>query len=215
MVKKTLFFVALILLNCFFFFSSASASPEDMVIVIDAGHGGDDPGKVNKAGVKEKDINLAIAKKLCEELQSRGIRTVMTRESDMCLAEPGSTNKKRADMQKRVEIINSSDADYLISIHQNSYPESSVKGPQVFYYGESKKGKELAQKLQKGINSEVAIGNHREIKAGNNYYILKKSDCPGVIIECGFLTNYEECSRLCDDEYQTKLVKTIADAIVK
>lgn len=182
------------------------------IIVIDAGHGGTDPGKISREGILEKDINLQIANKLKAELEVRGYSVYMTRTEDRCLAESTATNKKRSDMNKRVEIINNSGADYLISIHQNSYSDPSVKGAQVFYYGMSEEGEGLANAIQNNMK-EIDNENTRKIKAGNDYFILRRSSCPGVIVECGFLSSPEETARLIDETYQQKLADAIADAV--
>lgn len=186
------------------------AKEESFTIVIDAGHGGEDPGMV--AGtVLEKNINLSIARKLQEKLNKKGFCVVMTREDDNSLAMDGARNKKTSDLKQRIDIINRSKAILLISIHQNCYPDPDVRGAQVFYYGDSEKSKEFAERLQKNIIADVDCENHRQAKSGSDYYILKKSNCPGIIIECGFLSCPEECVKLQDETYQYKLV----DAIVK
>lgn len=117
---------------------------EKTCIVIDAGHGGSDPGKVGIHGEKEKELNLEIAKKLQSLLEKEGFRVVLTREEDEGLYSDHARNKKVEDMKKRCEIIDDADPVFTISIHQNSYPEEYVKGPQVFYYGSSKEGENLA-----------------------------------------------------------------------
>ena len=118
------------------------------VVVIDAGHGGTDPGKVGVDGSLEKDINLAVAKRLKTYLEQDDIRVIMTRETDTGLYSDTDSRKKMADMKKRCEIIEESGADLVVSIHQNSYHEESVSGGQVFYYRDSAKGKALAEKVQ-------------------------------------------------------------------
>lgn len=183
------------------------------IIVIDAGHGGSDPGKIAVDNSKEKDINLEIATKLKTELEDRGYVVVMTRTEDVDLSISGASNKKRSDMNSRISIINESNADYLISIHQNSFTSNDVKGAQVFYYGESEESKKLAETIMTSIKADVDTTNTREAKTGNDYFILKKSVMPGVIVECGFLSNIEETARLKDANYQTKIVKAIADSI--
>ncbi len=182
-------------------------------IVLDAGHGGHDPGKVGVDGTLEKDLNLKIVLKLKAELEARGHTVLLTRADDDSLATPGATNKKISDMNNRVEFINRCEADYLISIHQNSYTDESVHGAQVFYLESSKEGKELASNIQKNIKYNVDQTNRREIKTANTMYILKESKVTGVIVECGFLSSHEESARLTDDAYQNKLIKAIADAI--
>ncbi len=185
---------------------------EKNVVVIDPGHGGNDPGKVSSSGVLEKDVNLQIAICLKAELINRGMNPVILRETDTNLATEGATNKKVSDMKNRVSIINESDATVLISIHQNSYTDPSVRGPQVFYHSISKESEEFAELLQDKLNN-INPEHARKTKGSEDYYILNKSICPGVIIECGFLSCPEETALLTDNVYQQKIASAIADAI--
>lgn len=203
-------FLCLLILNCLLYCNKAG---DRMVVVIDAGHGGTDPGKVSIDGVKEKDINLQIAYCLKAQLQARGVTVIMTREDDGSLATRGATNKKVSDMHNRVSLINDSQADFLISIHQNSYTDASVSGPQVFYHGQSEESKQLAKRVQDNLIEEISPSKIREIKSENSYYILKNSTCPGVIVECGFLSCPEECSKLQNPEYQQDIARAIARAV--
>lgn len=182
-------------------------------ITIDAGHGGDDPGKIGINQAKEKEINLQIALKLKELLEKNNFKVVMTRDSDSGLYSDGATNKKAEDMQKRCKIIEDSNSLFTVSIHQNSYPEAYVKGAQVFYYGQSEKGKLLAEALQEALVAQVDPDNHRLAKANESYYLLKKTPTPTVIVECGFLSNPTEADLLLQDEYQNKLVDAIYSGI--
>lgn len=186
-----------------------------IVIVIDPGHGGFDPGKVGVNDVLEKDINLSISLKLKELLEAENMKVIMTRSEDCGLYSSTDSNKKRADMQKRVEIINNSEAVLAVSIHQNSFQQESSKGAQVFYHESSDKGKVLGETLQEIIKAEIADGNHRVAKSNDSYYMLRKTQCPLVIVECGFLSNYEEAKLLTEDEYQKKMSEAIRDGIKK
>ena len=188
---------------------------EKKVIVIDPGHGGFDPGKVGVNEVLEKDINLKISLLLKDVLESEGYEVLMTRTEDCGLYSSTDSNKKRADMQKRVEIINSSNAVLAVSIHQNSFEQESSKGAQVFYHQESEKGKILGETLQETIKSVIADGNHRVAKSNDSYYMLRKTQCPLVIVECGFLSNQAEAKILTEDEYQKKMAGAIRDGIKK
>ena len=214
-IVGSIFLFVLLIVNCVLYFSKAIKPNDDFVVVIDPGHGGSDPGKVGASDVKEKDVNLAIALKLRDSLEERGVKVVLTRENDACLATPGATNKKTSDMNNRVEIINSSQADILISIHQNSYTDASVKGAQVFYHGTSEESRRLAETLQSALISGVDPDNNRAAKEGNDYFILRKSTCPGVIVECGFLSCPEETAKLVDEEYQEKIAETIAESVCR
>lgn len=186
-----------------------------LVIVIDPGHGGRDPGKVGIDQILEKDINLSIALKLKNLLEQNDIKVVMTREEDIGLYNEGDSNKKRADMYARVNIIKECKADMAISIHQNSFTEEYVKGAQVFYYSKSEQGKQLAELLQKQILETIADGNHRKIKSNDDYYMLKNTDCPLVIVECGYLSNIREAGLLMDDNYQEKMAYAMHLALMR
>lgn len=178
-------------------------------VVIDAGHGGFDSGKVGVDNTLEKDVNLSIAKKLEKLLLASDIHVIMTRTDDVGLYDENSTNKKRQDMLGRATLMNSSNADCIVSIHQNSYPDNSICGAQVFYYTGSEKSKNLAALLQTRLVSDVDPANHRIEKSNDTYYLLKKSTAPIVIVECGFLSNWEESKKLADDTYQQKLAWAI------
>ena len=195
------------------FVQSEQAKSAPVCIVVDAGHGGDDPGKIGINDALEKDINLQIALKLQKILEQNNIKVVMTRNTDAGLYSEGATNKKAEDMQKRCKIIEDSNALFTVSIHQNSYPEEYVKGAQVFYYGESQEGKELAEVLQKSLVAELDKENHRTAKANESYYLLKKTESPTVIVECGFLSNSQEAELLSDAEYQQKVAVAISKGI--
>lgn len=191
----------------------SKVSKSQTCIVIDAGHGGDDPGKIGINGEKEKELNLDIAKKLKKILEEKGYRIVLTRDSDKGLYHKTAHNKKVEDMKKRCEIINKEKPVFTISIHQNSYPQEYVKGAQVFYYGESQEGKELAEVLQKSLVAELDKENHRAAKSNESYYLLKKTESPTVIVECGFLSNRTEAELLSDSEYQQKVAVAISKGI--
>lgn len=174
------------------------------VIVLDAGHGGFDPGKVGVTGAKEKDINLAIALKVRRNLEHQGITVIMTREGDYALCQDESNQKKKEDMRKRVKIINESGAQLAVSIHQNSFTNGKYYGAQVFYYEDSKEGALLAQLIQKSFVMYADETNKRQEKANSDYYLLKNAQVPVVIAECGFLSNASEEAKLMTEAYQEK-----------
>ena len=192
---------------------NSEASSSTYIVVLDVGHGGNDPGKV-AGDVLEKDINLQISIKVKEELEKQGIAVIMTRCEDVGLYSEEDANKKQADMKNRCELINSSNANIMVSIHQNSYSDMSVKGAQVFYYEGSKEGKSIAENIQESIKNTVDSNNTREAKANDSYYIIKNISIPGVIVECGFLTNIEEKMKLMDEKYQEDMAKAIVSGIV-
>ena len=188
-------------------------------VVIDAGHGGFDPGydqsKMGIGNVLEKDINLAISVKLKECLEQNGFRVIMTRETDTDLGTGEGRNRKISDMQNRVKSINEAHADLCICVHQNSYPTSEVRGAQVFYHSNSEAGKILAGILQEEIRNSLDSNNKRKEKEDKGYYILRKTNCPTVIVECGFLSNWEEANQLKDEYYQERIAQTITEGIKK
>lgn len=182
------------------------------LIVVDAGHGGFDPGKVGTAGTLEKDINLMIAQKLQNILEDSGYQVIMTRESDTALCDSGATRKKMEDLKNRVAIINDNKPALAVSIHQNSF-SAGTKGAQVFYYQDSEPSREFASVLQNTVKEELADGNKRVEKGDGSYYMLKKTEGVFAIIECGFLSNPTEEVMLNSDDYQQKMAEAIAEGI--
>lgn len=185
------------------------------VVVIDAGHGGIDSGKVGLSGIYEKDINLWIAKYVRDYLEKKKIRVVMTRETDQGLYKEDDAEKKRADMRARIALMNQPEVGLIISIHQNSFTSPESKGAQVFYHVSSKEGESFANRMQEILRSEVDPENHREAKANDSYFILRRSEKPAVIIECGFLSNPEEEKMLASEDYQKKVAKAVSKGILE
>ena len=188
---------------------------EKTTIVIDAGHGGRDPGKVGVNGCYEKDINLKIAEKLKEFLQAENIEIIMTRENDEGLYNENAGNKKNEDMKKRVTVIEESQPVLTVSIHQNSYGDERIKGAQTFYYGKSKESSLLAKHIQDRLVYTLDKENHRKEKSNESYYLLKNVSGTIVIVECGFLSNSKECELLNDDYYQEKVAWAIYMGIMQ
>lgn len=216
--KIELAMMLLVLIAAFFASKKAvslvsSNMGEAKTVVIDVGHGGEDPGKVGIDGVLEKELNLQIAEKVRDKLENSGYRVVMTRETDVGLYEEGTSNKKAQDLQNRCKIIEETDPVCTVSIHQNSYTDSAVCGPQVFYYTHSTEGERLAATLQNRINENLAIDRPRVQKENSTYYILKRSESVTVIVECGFITNPTEAKLLADDDYQEKMAEAICQGI--
>lgn len=195
-------------------YTSAKISGEKRKVLIDAGHGGEDPGKVSADGTLEKDINLQIATRLGEYLKKQGMEVYYTRQKDSGLYSRDAKSKKVEDMHKRCEIAENITPDFMISIHQNSFQDTQVKGAQVFYYKTSENSKKLGECLQKGLVEVADPGNHRQAKPNESYFILKKTPCPTVIVECGFLSNPGECDKLKTKKYQQKLVQGIYKGIL-
>lgn len=185
------------------------------VVVIDSGHGGNDPGKIGVDGSLEKDINLQIARKLQTYLEASDVKVIMTREDDRGLYEEGDSHKKAADMRNRCALINEANPDLVVSIHQNSYHEEDVFGGQVFYYKSSERGKRLAEIIQKRFDFVMGNRNRRHAKPNSNYYLLLHVKKPIVIVECGFLSNWEETAALKSEDYQNRLAWTIHMGIME
>lgn len=188
---------------------------EVTTVVIDAGHGGIDPGKVGINDALEKDINLSIALKLKKYLEQQDIRVVMTRETDEGLYEESDSNKKVRDMKNRLAIMEKTAPALTISIHQNSYPEESVSGMQVFYYETSTEGKALAEIMQQTMIESLKPQKERAAKANDTYYLLKKTTVPIVIVECGFLSNRAEADMLVSSDYQEKMAWAIHMGVLR
>lgn len=188
---------------------------EVTTVVIDAGHGGIDPGKVGINDALEKDINLSIAMKLKSYLEQQDVRVIMTRETDMGLYEESDSNKKVRDMKNRLAIMEEIKPELVISIHQNSYPEESVSGMQVFYYETSTEGKRLAEIMQQTMIVSLKPQKERTAKANDTYYLLKKTSAPIVIVECGFLSNRAEAELLVSSDYQEKMAWAIHMGVLR
>ena len=177
------------------------------IVVIDAGHGGHDPGKVGVNDALEKDINLQIAQKVKTYLEKNGIQVIMTREDD------AMEDTKLEDMKKRVALINEIKPAITVSIHQNSYSDASVKGAQVFYYAGSEVSKGAASLMQEELR-KVDTENTRQIKSNSDFYMLKKTEVPTIIVECGFLSNPGEAEKLTSEEYQEEMAQAICSGIM-
>lgn len=184
-------------------------------VVLDPGHGGIDPGKIGINGAKEKDINLQITERVKEYLEANDVRVVMTREDDEGLYDAGTENKKVQDMKRRIALIDETAPRVTVSIHQNSYPQESIHGAQVFYYTGSADGRKLAEKIQKSLVQRVEPENRRQVKENSSYYLLKKTGLPIVIVECGFLSNSAEAEKLCSEEYQDRVAWAVCMGIMQ
>ena len=189
--------------------AAASGEETKVKVVIDPGHGGNDPGGIGVSGVLEKDVNLSVALFLKENLEQQGIEVVMTRDTDRGLYSESTSNKKKEDLAKRIQIIEETDPDFVLCIHQNIFTDAKYSGAQVFYYKDSAEGARLASSIQDQLIAGVDPANTRVPKSNMNYYMLKQSPVPIVIVECGFLSNAEEESKLGTEDYQRKLAWNI------
>ena len=191
------------------------ASPKSYAtVVIDAGHGGIDSGVVGKGGLKESKFNLTMSKELGSYLSDSGFRVIYTRKDDNGLYGDATDEFKKKDMAARKKTIQKYNPDFVISVHANKFPGDDRRGAQVFYDSMSADGKSLAEKVQanfNAINSEC-VGREYEALSGD-YYMLKCTLKPSIIVECGFLSNIEDEKLLSDKDYRARLCKAICDGI--
>ncbi|EYE87361.1 N-acetylmuramoyl-L-alanine amidase [Fervidicella metallireducens AeB] len=222
-VQRVLIFIVIISvillvdINYFHVFEKGLIQSGNRVIIIDAGHGGIDGGAVGLHGVIEKDINLAIAKKLKAYIELNGDTCIMIREVDEGLYSQSGTirNKKNEDLKNRKTIIKETEADLFISIHLNSFPQAQYYGAQVFYPKEDEDSKRLAKFVQTELVNTLDRNNKRQEKSSDSYYILKDNKIPSLLIECGFLSNPAEERLLADEGYQNKIAWAIYSGIIK
>lgn len=191
-----------------------SQNKDKKIIVIDVGHGGSDPGKVSADGIREKDVNLQIALYLKDYLIAQDYTVYMTRETDCGLYDSSVKNKKTSDLNNRIQFFKDKNAFCVISIHQNSYPDTIQHGAQTFYFTGSTEGKILAEAVQDSL-LKFDDTNTRQIKPSDSYYLLKHSPVPSIIVECGFLSNPEETAKLTDVNYQKQLAYAISLGICR
>ena len=185
-------------------------------VVVDAGHGGDDPGKIGTAGTLEKEINLAIAKRLEALLKQADVAVVMTRTDNNGLYDENASGKKVQDMKRRVSMMEEAKADLAVSIHQNSLPSSKrTHGAQVFY-GIEEGSAALANAVQRLLNETVNLENQKAEKSIDpSIYLMKNVTAPAILIECGFLSNENETALLKSADYQQKLAVVIATSLLR
>ena len=189
-----------------------AASTEVMTVIIDAGHGGEDGGAngtVNGRAVNEKDINLSVSLLLRDLLEANGINVVMTRTEDVLLYDRNTDyqgRKKVLDLAARLSIGQSIENAIFVSIHMNAFPQAQYKGLQVYYSPNHENSLSLAQNIQSRVAAQLQTDNKREVKrADSSIHLLEHLKCPAVLVECGFLSNPQECARLADRDYQKKL----------
>lgn len=197
---------------------ATSGDTGQKVVILDPGHGGEDPGAVGtNAGLKEKDINLKIALKVKDLLQKDGFNIIMTREDDRLEYSEGTTSvteKRRQDLTRRKKMMDDSGANIVVSIHLNKFPEAKYTGAQTFYPPDSPESLKLATDLQNSIRKLVDSENKRQaMLKKDQIIILRELKTPTTIVECGFLSNPDEEKKLATDEYQDKLAGAIADGI--
>lgn len=194
-------------------FSNTDTPSIGYTVVIDAGHGGLDPGSIGyKTKVRESDINLAISKKLETALKQVGISVVMTRNNEEGLYGLSTINYKKRDMAKRKEIIEKVRPNMVISIHMNSYVKHDLRGAQAFYNKDSEISMKLAMAVQEQF-SQVLEASDKGVSTGD-YYMLNCTDSPSIIAECGFLSNEKDEQLLLKPDYQDKIVNCIVSGVL-
>lgn len=183
-------------------------------IVLDAGHGGEDGGATSCTGVLESGINLEITLRLRDLLHLLGRETRMIRTSDISVYTKGGSiaQKKMSDLKERVRIVNSTPNAMLLSIHQNNFSDSRYSGAQVFY-ADTQGSESLAKVLQCALISSLNKGSNRKCKKSDGVYLMEHISCPGILVECGFLSNPAEEARLRNRDYQQKLCCVIATTV--
>jgi N-acetylmuramoyl-L-alanine amidase len=176
-------------------------------VVVDAGHGGFDPGTIGVSGSEEDELNLTVANYLKAELESRGADVTMTRSDENAIAET-----KQADMDKRGEIIRNSNSDIVVSVHMNSFKDEDVSGPLVIFMPGSDQGKTLAELIQQRLNDELEPDSEGSARS-DNLFVLRAGNQPSVLVECGFISNAKEEKKLLTEDYQKKVATAICDGV--
>ncbi len=221
--RRNFLFVALLLLLSITVFGfgfavdySTPVSGESQIktVIIDAGHGGEDPGAVSDySGLKEKDVNLDIALMVKDLLERSNYKVILTRDSDKLVYSEGTSNiiqKRKQDLLRRKQLMDEGGADIVVSIHLNKFPQTQYHGAQTFFPPNSPESQKLANDIQNTIRLNVDNANQRvALVKKDQIIILKNLKTPTVIVECGFLSNADEEKLLCQKDYQNKL----ADAI--
>jgi len=221
-LKKLIFLV--LLLSCVvsgcnvFSYAKRVSKTQEPLLIIDPGHGGEDGGAVAADGTRESEINLAVALKMDALCGFLGIESTMTRESEV-LDYPKSANtiraKKIADQKARIELINSASNAVLISVHQNTYPNAKPSGGQALY-GKADGSQKLAELIQNNMSLNIDYDNNRgAAKISDDIYLMKKAECPAVLIECGFMSNPAELELLKTEEYQAKLAAVFVASYIQ
>jgi len=195
--------------------SQVSERPVYPIIIIDAGHGGEDGGASSKSGTLEKDVNLDIALKLASLMRLGGFDVVLTREDDRLLyTEDIKGKRKTQDLRNRYEVAKQYPESVFVSIHANAFPNINYGGLQVYYSPNDPKSQDIASRIQYANSEYLQPENDRVIKkADSKIYLLDRIETPAVMVECGFLTNVNEAELLASDDYRTKLASVIYKAL--
>ncbi len=199
-------------------YASADSEAKSKLVIIDPGHGGEDPGAIGVTGVYEKDLNMQISLELAECLKQYGYTVLLTRTTDNLLyteAENIKGLRKIYDLKNRCAIANEHTDAVFISIHMNSYSQEKYEGTQVYYSPSDSESAALAGKIQASVKSRLQSENNRQTKSGKGIYLLENTEALSVLVECGFITNENECKRLSDHQYQKDLALAITLGITE
>ncbi len=191
--------------------------PSPAVVMIDPGHGGEDGGALSCTGLKESALNLEISLRLNDLMLLLGHRTILTRTEDVSVADRGLetlSEKKVSDLRNRVSMVNNTPGAVLVSIHQNTFPQAQYSGAQVFF-AKTEGSEALAEMVQTRLREGLDPRNRRQCRLSQTVYLLNRIRCPGILLECGFLSNPKEEYKLRQAEYQKKLVCAAAAAITE
>ena len=196
----------------------ADTLPYEKIVILDAGHGGEDPGAVSENGLYEKDLNLQITLEIGKALEEKGYIVVYTRTDDRLLYTEEENVKgirKISDLKNRCKVADRYPDSLFVSIHMNSFGSSKYSGLQVYYSEKNEESRVLADTIQNRVVSDLQKSNNRVTKAGKNMYVLENVKNTAVLIECGFMTNHEECKKLSEKEYQKQLSFSIVCGIIE
>ena len=191
-------------------FTENSPAEREYTVIVDPGHGGVDGGATSCTGILESRFNLEIGLRVRDLLEFLGFKTIITRQEDVSIYTKGETiaQKKNSDLKERVRIVNEVQKGVLLSIHQNHFQDSQYSGAQVFYAG-TEGSQALARELQSSFIRCMNHGSRRQEKKSSGIYLMEHIRCPGVLIECGFLSNAAEEQKLLTDEYRAKVAESI------
>lgn len=209
---------SIIFSNKALYLEEVNAITEKKTVIIDAGHGGEDCGAIGQNGAYEKDLNLAVAFTLGEMLTEKGYAVIYTRTEDKLLYTDEENIKgirKISDLKNRCKVAKEYPDSVFISIHMNSFTDPKYSGTHVYYSQKNEDSRLLASKVQSSVKETLQKDNNRVIKPGKSMYVLENIDNTAILIECGFLSNPEECEKLSEKEYQKKLCFSIMCAMIE
>ncbi len=194
------------------------SAPSEITVILDAGHGGEDGG-ANRDGIMEKDLNLDITLTVGSYLKQNGVHVIYTRTEDILLYDKNTDykgRKKVLDLAARLKISNQTENAVFVSIHMNTFPIEKYKGLQVYYSKNQENSKILAQMIQNNAKNYIDRNNNRKVKAAtSSIYLLDRAKNPAVLIECGFLSNAEDLSKLSSEKYRQALSLMLAESIME